>query len=730
MIQIERYLLRTATTACVSGLVVLTGVVWVTQALRQIDLITSKGQTILLFLLITALALPSLIAFIAPVALFAGVLYTLNKLNGDSELVVMAASGMSPARLLRPMALLSAAVFAVVAVLYIQVLPWSFGAIENLTTFIHADFIANFARPGAFSQLESGFIFHFRERTPDGALHGVFMQDLRDPSKATTYIAEAGKTVDRDGASYLQLSKGVLLRPQSAGDTSMVTFDDYTIDLSQFMHAVSAIKRPRERTTAQLMAPDAKDQADPALFGHIRSELLDRLASPLYAVAGGLIAFAALGEARTTRQGRGVAIAGAVLAFAGVRMLGIAATTLAVGAPSASVFVWAIPVAACLGALALIFRRAIFALIAAVRKDAGVIGRTLSFYLAGRFARSVIAAFMVVFVLIYAVDLIELLRRSGDSKRATGILMAGLSFLRTPTVAEQALPFAVLFGSMIAFLNLSRKMELVVARAAGLSVWQFLAPPLTVIVLIGVFSVTAYNPVSTWMKEKSDDIESNVFGGPAAGQMGMWIRQKSIDGQAVVRAAGRSLGGSQFNGIEVFNFDDQGNFTERLEAASGELRQGYWVLHDVVSVMPGFEALRVSTYLLATNLDRREVAQAFVAPETVSFWRLPGLAEQTARAGLDPTAYLLKYQELLARPLMLAAMVLVAACFSLRFFRMGGIEYMVSGGVVAGFVLYVATKVVNDLGGAGFLSASVAGWSPGIVGCMFGVYVLLQQEDG
>jgi lipopolysaccharide export system permease protein len=362
MIKIERYLLRTATTACVSGLVVLTGVVWVTQALRQIDLITSKGQTILLFLWITALALPSLVAFIAPVALFAGILYTLNKLNGDSELVVMAASGMSPARLLRPMALLSGAVFAVVAVLYIQVLPWSFGAIETLTTFIHADFIANFARPGAFSQLESGFIFHFRERTPDGGLEGVFMQDQRDPTKITTYIAEAGKTVDRGGSSYLQLSKGVLLRPQSPSDSALVTFDDYTIDLSQFVHEVSAMKRPRERTTAQLMTPNAKDREDPALLGHIRSELLDRLASPLYAFAGGLIAFAALGEARTTRQGRGVAIAGAVLAFAGVRMLGIAATTLAVGTQSAAIFVWLVPLAACLGALALTFRRAIVAL--------------------------------------------------------------------------------------------------------------------------------------------------------------------------------------------------------------------------------------------------------------------------------------------------------------------------------------------------------------------------------
>ena len=362
MTRIERYVLRTATTAFLSGLIVLTGVIWITQALRQIDLLTSKGQTILIFFMMTGLALPSLVGIIAPVALFAGVLYTLNKLNGDSELVVMSAAGVSPGRLLRPLAVLSAVVFAIVAIIYIQVLPWTFGAIENLTTFVRADFISNFARPGAFSNLELGFVFHYRERTPDGALRGVFMQDRRDPAHVSTYIAEAGKTLEKDGESYLQLSKGVLLRPQSAGDSAMVTFDDYTIDLSQFMQAVSSIKRPRERTTAQLWAPNEKDRADPALAGHIRSELLDRLASPLYALVAGLIAFAALGEARTTRQGRGLAIGGAILAFIGVRMLGVAATTLTVGVPAASYFVWGVPVAAGLGALAVIFRRELFSI--------------------------------------------------------------------------------------------------------------------------------------------------------------------------------------------------------------------------------------------------------------------------------------------------------------------------------------------------------------------------------
>jgi lipopolysaccharide export system permease protein len=359
MSRIERYVLRTAATAFLTGLVVLTGVIWITQALRQIDLLTSKGQTILIFLMMTGLALPSLIAVIAPVALFAGVLYTLNKLNGDSELVVMAAAGVSPARLLRPMAAMSLAVFVMVAAIYVQLLPWTFVAIENLTTYIRADFISNFARPGAFNDLTFGFVFHYREHTPDGALRGVFMQDRRDPAHVSTYIAEAGKTIDKDGSSYLQLTKGVLLRPQAAGDSAMVTFDDYTIDLSQFSQAIATVKRPRERSTAELMQPTEHDRADPTTAGHIRSELLDRLASPLYALVAGSLAFAALGEARTTRQGRGLAIGGAILAFVVIRGLGIAATTLTVGVPAAAAFVWVIPIAAILGALAMIFRQSL-----------------------------------------------------------------------------------------------------------------------------------------------------------------------------------------------------------------------------------------------------------------------------------------------------------------------------------------------------------------------------------
>ena len=359
-----------------------------------------------------------------------------------------------------------------------------------------------------------------------------------------------------------------------------------------------------------------------------------------------------------------------------------------------------------------------------------MIGGTLARYFAKRFFRTVLGVFVGVFVLIYAIDVVEMLRRSGDTVGATGPLMAWVSLLHTPIVAEQALPFAVLFGSMISFLNLSRKLELVVARAAGVSAWQFILPPLLVVAAFGAVMMTLYNPVSTAMKRQANAIEDRLFGGGSADSGGVWIRQKSVDGEAVVHAEARDTSGTSLRHVQVFNFDSSGGFTERVDAETGQLRDGYWRLSDVNVVTPGFDTVSTSTYLLATNLTRAEVTQSFVAPETVSFWELPALAEQTDRAGLDPTAYRLRYQELLSLPLMLMAMVLVAACFSLRFFRMGGVQKMVSGGVVAGFVLYVATKLVNDLGGAGVVSVPVAGWSPAIVGCMFGVFVLLHQEDG
>ena len=361
-----------------------------------------------------------------------------------------------------------------------------------------------------------------------------------------------------------------------------------------------------------------------------------------------------------------------------------------------------------------------------------MIGKTLAVYMSRRFLANVCGVFGTLFLLIYLIDVVELLRRSGETKGATAGLLAFLSLLRVPAVAEQMLPFAILFGAMFAFLNLSRKLELVVARSAGVSVWQFMAPPVLLSALLGLVAVTLYNPISAVFKQRADRLETRIFGQTrdSSTDSALWIRQKSVDGQAVIRAEHSSDQGTVLSGVLAFVYEPDGSFMERVEAARARLQNGFWVFEDARVLTPGSEPVDDKTYLLSTNLTPEQVTQSFVAPESVPFWTLRELRDKTERAGLDATGYDLQYQKLLARPLLFVAMVLVAASFSLRFFRFGGVAKMVAGGVASGFGLYVATTLVGDLGGAGLLSTPVAAWSPAIIGSMLGSLVLLHQEDG
>lgn len=361
-----------------------------------------------------------------------------------------------------------------------------------------------------------------------------------------------------------------------------------------------------------------------------------------------------------------------------------------------------------------------------------MLGTTLARYFTLRFLANVSGVFGTLFLLIYLVDVVELLRRSGETKGATAAILAGLSLLRVPSIAEQMLPFAVLFGSMFAFLNLTRKLELIVARAAGVSVWQFLAPPVLVAALLGIVAVAIYNPLSAVLKQRGDQLETRIFGQVRddSSEAALWIRQRSVDGQAVIRAEHSSDQGLVLSGVAAFVYDKDGSFMERVEAAHARLRHGFWTFQDARVLAPDTEPADHKVYLLATNLTPEQVTQSFVAPESVPFWTLPEVRDKTERAGLDATAYSLQYQTLLARPLLFVAMVLVAASFSLRFFRFGGVARMVAGGVTSGFALYVVTTLVGNLGGAGLLSTPVAAWSPAIMGSMLGSLALLHQEDG
>lgn len=354
---IQRYILRVAAAAFLAALAALTGVIWLTQALREFDLLTTKGQSLLVFLTATGLSIPSLTMIIAPIALFIAVLYALNKLNGDSELVVMSASGMSPTQILKPFAALMATAALFVGALSIWGVPKSFLSLRGLLMEVRADFLTRVVREGQFNVLDKGFVFHYRERGPGGVILGVFMQDQREADKVTSYVAERGITAEIDGQPYLVLDKGSVHR-QSRGsrDPAIVVFERYAIDLAQFSAGQSGLAfRPRERSTWELMHLDRKEAYVAANYGRFRAELHDRFANPLYALCFGMVAFAALGQPRTTRQGRGVAMAGAIAAVVALRVAGFGASALLARSASAVVFVYGVPLLGLIASLYLIY---------------------------------------------------------------------------------------------------------------------------------------------------------------------------------------------------------------------------------------------------------------------------------------------------------------------------------------------------------------------------------------
>ncbi len=361
----------------------------------------------------------------------------------------------------------------------------------------------------------------------------------------------------------------------------------------------------------------------------------------------------------------------------------------------------------------------------------GKLGR----YFGRRFIAAVATVFLTCVGLIALADFFELTRRFGDRTEISFFDISYLMVLRLPSFTEQILPFAVLLGAMGAFLTLSRRLELVIARGAGMSVWQFTAPTMALALLIGVIAVTVYNPLSATFKEKANQFEASLSADQHASLFqssteGIWVRQQSVDGQAILQAQATSNRGQTLTGVKVYSFDFNGKFIERIEARTGQLGDGIWILKGARVFGVGSEPQEYETFLLSTNLTPEQVRGKLASPDSLSFWDLPGAIEVTERAGLKTERYRLQYQALLARPLLLIAMVVIAAAVSLRVFRLGGVGKMILGGVVAGFLLYVASKLAEELGESGIVNPAVAAWSPAVFGALMGCLVLLHQEDG
>jgi lipopolysaccharide export system permease protein len=337
---ISRYIFRTTFGAFLLVLVSLTAVIWVTQALRDIDIMTNQGQNILVFVGITGLIIPLLVLVIAPIALLIAILHVLNKLSTDSEIIVMNASGMSPWLLFRAFMAVGIVVSLIVTVVGAYFAPKGLRMLRDWLTEVRANVVSTIVQPGRFTTIESGVTIHIRERRNNGQLVGIFLDDRRIQAERSTVVAEYGELLDNDNGTYLLLQNGIIQRyEQKERDPKMVVFDRHAFDLARFGGGPQAVQYSiRERYLWQLLFPDPNDPLYTEQAGQYRSEFHNRLIQPLYPIAFVVLTFAYLGSPRTNRQSRTLSMLGAIGGVSLLRLIGFASTVFGATVP------WMLPV--------------------------------------------------------------------------------------------------------------------------------------------------------------------------------------------------------------------------------------------------------------------------------------------------------------------------------------------------------------------------------------------------
>lgn len=358
---------------------------------------------------------------------------------------------------------------------------------------------------------------------------------------------------------------------------------------------------------------------------------------------------------------------------------------------------------------------------------------TLYRYIARQFLTGVGVVFAAFAFLSFSIDVVDLFDQTAGRHIASSIII-GLALLQLPDLCLKLLPFAVLLGGVFAFVRLSRSQELIAVRAAGLSAWNLLAPPLTVAVLLGVFSVVAFTPFSSMLLQRFSGLEARYLHDQASqlavSRNGLWLRQGNFARQSVIHALHVAEQGAHLEDVIVFLFGAGDQFLGRIDAKSAALNSGTWSLHDAwVSGAEG-RPVHHAEYRLSTTLTPSRIQESFASPDTMSFWDLPGFIQTAQQAGFSAHRYELYFDSLLVLPALFAAMVFMAASFSLRLARLGGMGRVVVYSALCGFGIYFFGDVAQALGISGVLPIPLAAAAPATVAILLGMTLVFHQEDG
>lgn len=332
--------------------------------------------------------------------------------------------------------------------------------------------------------------------------------------------------------------------------------------------------------------------------------------------------------------------------------------------------------------------------------------------------------------LVFLLNFVEQLRRAGGQ---AGLAME-LAILQLPFLIQKTLPFVILFGSMMAFWRLSRSNELVVARAAGVSAWQFLLPAVLMGAFIGAVQTTIFNPFASSMLARYEQVDAEYLRHTTSrlsvSPTGVWLRQGSESGQTVINAQRIATNGAELLTVIFFVFENPDRFIRRVDAESAVLKDGYWLIRDANLATLDDPRQHIAEYRIDTDLTPDKIANSFASPETLSFWALPGFINTLEAAGFSGHRHRLYWHSLLAMPLMLGAMVLFAAVFTLKIGTRTSAARTLGAGVICSFLLYFMSDVIHAMGLSANLPAIMAAWSPAALAAMLAMAMVFHLEDG
>jgi lipopolysaccharide export system permease protein len=347
------------------------------------------------------------------------------------------------------------------------------------------------------------------------------------------------------------------------------------------------------------------------------------------------------------------------------------------------------------------------------------------------------AVLAVISTVILLAQFVDLSRSIGVRADVSAADIFGLTLLKSPSVIEIVLPFVFLGGGISAFVGMNRRSELVAMRAAGLSAWRFITPAALAAFVAGLFAVMALDPIAATLSARVEadraKMMSNYLGDIPKD---IWLRQGDEHTQMVIHAKSRDTvqGEVRLRGVSLFiyqkNKAGQPEFKRRLEAAEARLMPGFWQLRDVREASAGESSVRSDSLSLRSTLDSEAAVERFASPDTIAFWRLPAAIRLTEQAGFSASGYRLKFQQGLATPVLFTAMTILAAAFSLRLARLGGLAGLAGAGVALGFMVFFFDKFSGALGRADVIPLFAAAWAPAIVALLSGLTLLCYTEDG